>query len=741
MHPPATKSVDLTKPFQTPPQPRNQVVQLPIPAIRRTRLLPWWELVLHGTCILAGIVLFGLCSRNVYFLDFGQPSLNSILNALQFAAKAHDMILVASLTTMILYVTRYQLCARKGLPLGYLSCALHLSNIDCLLSREFWFASLAHRQFQWFGMLILVATVMTAILGPSSAILMIPDLDWWPVPDPFSGHVGVMYINKSYDILWPSRVNASIVANAQECLDRGPTAPALPPSCPFNMMVEISQWLINNYNRGSPPNLTKSADLGVVRYLSASTENTTSHPNDTVYGYSVGSSAMTHLSRNLDTVMLYAESQKLNMIKPSRPLITLASANKSQPLRRPLVQVQCGFPYDITHAEFINVTFPSDQIHTKSGRPSPIPDLSISLNTTQFRKQNLGPFLDWRDFSNITGRPIIGASVGMRFFSPQLMFDSFEGDEATGLLPCTIESYWIPTTLARDPMFGATVLLDNANPLDVVKSSSLMEQARDLYIDTSYFDMLNTPVHDRDAPLGVIAWELDWLSYKPGHGFDGVMSQRWPWIVATTLSLQLTDGLSRYADTEALYLYGGLAGIPVNTSYVVDLRYIDSMNVYDYKLPKQHGPDFAAYVRATPELHTVVIWTVQRFGYAWGFGRATKYLAFLVIFAQMLCICIYTAFVASRKWRCDGWSSLAEWLVLGIQSPRSELLKGHSTNIRDRATFGRTVRIMEHISDGKRPILEISEADTRKSQIIKSEVEVGLTDTAYRRLKAEKKYR
>lgn len=553
-----------------------------------------------------------------------------------------------------------------------------------------------------------------------------------------------MYFNRSYDSLWPSRINSSMVAGLQECLDFGPLGVALPPRCPFNMMPEISQWLINNYNRGSAPNLTKSADLGVIRYLTSSHEDTAEHANNTVQGYSIGSTATTYLARCLDCIWLYAEKQKFNMIKPARPLISLSSSNDKYPLRRPLVQVQCGFPYDITHTDTIKVTFPTDQLHNKSGRVFEALNLSSTVNTSVFRNIPSGPIFQWVDFSETTNRPLWGALVGMKFFSPRLMYgSSFTGAEAYGLMPCTIESHWIPTKMGQDILFGGSLVLDNANPIEVVRDAKLMANALDLYIDRSYLDAVNTPVHDRNPPLGVIAWELNWLSAKPGNGFDGLWKERWPWIVATVLSLQLTDALSRYADWEPLYYWDVPTDLPINESYVVDLRYIYSSRVYNYALPKQYGYDFANHIRGSPELYTEVKWTVERFGYAWGFRRATKYLAAIVIISHAILVLLHTSFVVGRRWRCDNWTSLTELLVLAMQSPRSKLLERSTACTSKHSKFTSNVQILEDIGEGERVVLEVSAENLplrTPDASNQEEDEFGRGGTDARKLKVEKKY-
>lgn len=109
------------------------------------------------------------------------------LNALQFAAKAHEILILVSLTDILLQHIYYGLlCGDEGIPLGFLSAPFYLgSPLQYLFSWEFWagFLQPGIRSGQtrpWItGTVIIVTILLSVAAAPLSAIVMIPREGWW----------------------------------------------------------------------------------------------------------------------------------------------------------------------------------------------------------------------------------------------------------------------------------------------------------------------------------------------------------------------------------------------------------------------------------------------------------------------------------------------------------------------------------------------------------------------------------
>lgn len=101
----------------------------------------------------------------------------SILKALQFVAKLHEILMQASLVNIFVYLVRYQ--ALDGyIPLGALSGAAQASQLSYLWSLDFISAIGSPSFGMWRGAVFAaVATIMMFMItavGPSAAVLMIP---------------------------------------------------------------------------------------------------------------------------------------------------------------------------------------------------------------------------------------------------------------------------------------------------------------------------------------------------------------------------------------------------------------------------------------------------------------------------------------------------------------------------------------------------------------------------------------
>ena len=121
----------------------------------------------------------------------------------QFAAKAHEILIQASLAAIVFSYVRHEMVLGKGLPFGALFSGLQINQISYLWSMEFWGSVSSKHLPIWrkisMGILISVCFILAAAAGPSSAILLIPRLDYWPAG---STHI---FVNATSSDIWPDR--------------------------------------------------------------------------------------------------------------------------------------------------------------------------------------------------------------------------------------------------------------------------------------------------------------------------------------------------------------------------------------------------------------------------------------------------------------------------------------------------------------------------------------------------------
>lgn len=120
------------------------------------------------------IILLMLNTRG-HFVGDVSPS---AITALQFAAKTLEVLIQASLSTILLSLIRHQALFTRRLPLGSLVAPVNATKISYLWSLELWgpltFAQGWDLQKGLTLSFIIATIILAAIVGPSSAVLMIP---------------------------------------------------------------------------------------------------------------------------------------------------------------------------------------------------------------------------------------------------------------------------------------------------------------------------------------------------------------------------------------------------------------------------------------------------------------------------------------------------------------------------------------------------------------------------------------
>ncbi|KPI42576.1 uncharacterized protein AB675_9559 [Cyphellophora attinorum] len=145
-------------------------------AIYHSRLIALILTLTHWVPFGAALTLLVLNSKGIIVADEVDVVQN---NLYQFGAKLFELLMQASIATIILGIVRSQaLEGNDGLPLGMLMASARTHDVSYLWSSEF-FGSLTSTKSRWMrqyarvfavALLILLATVV----GPSGAILLLP---------------------------------------------------------------------------------------------------------------------------------------------------------------------------------------------------------------------------------------------------------------------------------------------------------------------------------------------------------------------------------------------------------------------------------------------------------------------------------------------------------------------------------------------------------------------------------------
>ena len=169
-------------------------------AIRRSRTTALLRTLIHVMPI--GVAIFEIV------LNLKGHFVGNIFDKqsyLQFAAKAHEIAMHASIATILLSYIRYQISTGAGMPFGAVLDGLQFLQISYLWSVELW-SSILSKDFQLrkkacFAVLIVICITVAATADPSSASLLIPRQGLSPRPSTY------LSVNASFLDVWPDRLD------------------------------------------------------------------------------------------------------------------------------------------------------------------------------------------------------------------------------------------------------------------------------------------------------------------------------------------------------------------------------------------------------------------------------------------------------------------------------------------------------------------------------------------------------
>lgn len=167
-------------------------------AIRKSRSAALLRASVHVVPV--GIAIWEVTLNwNTYYV--GSTALRLVYY--QIAGKAHEMMIQASLATIIFSYVRHQMVLGNGIPFGALFSGLQINQVSYLWSMEFWGSVVSNHLSGWKRIstmvFISVCFILAAVAGTSSVILLTPRLDYWPAG---STHI---WVNATVNDIWPDR--------------------------------------------------------------------------------------------------------------------------------------------------------------------------------------------------------------------------------------------------------------------------------------------------------------------------------------------------------------------------------------------------------------------------------------------------------------------------------------------------------------------------------------------------------
>jgi hypothetical protein len=162
--------------------------------------------------LLPALASVAIIAINLHHMFLGRsfPGLitrDSVNNALlQLAAKIQELLVVASMATVVLDALRHEMLSGEGVPLGMIPGGFLFASLQYFWSPGFWgsiSAKLSRRTKLCLGALLLLGGLIATLAGPSCAILVIPRQQL------VSAGGATIYLRGSESSRWPAKVKFS----------------------------------------------------------------------------------------------------------------------------------------------------------------------------------------------------------------------------------------------------------------------------------------------------------------------------------------------------------------------------------------------------------------------------------------------------------------------------------------------------------------------------------------------------
>lgn len=622
-----------------------------------------------------------LSFRSVYWGDLGNSTTqNAILNTLQLVAKFHEICIIASLSAIVLHRIQFDLNG-EGIPFGLLASGYSVSSITYLWSWQFW-AGILNNDLRYIYcsrsslfILLLLVSLLAAVAGPSSAVAIVPRLDWWESRSPVSDSRATYLPNSS--TLWPSKLTADVFQGL-DCVSSNASQSTY---CPSAGWATIAAW--DNYSNWRRPfNITMPiAYTNMVRYLAASSDQInerlfrriTRNPDRAViirHGYSVASSVGELIARNLGC--LYEWSDNQGSLEPmSRPIYTVSRQNREE-LFKPFVSVQCR---DHARDRWKDMQFPHNNLvippmdrYTTEKWKVPESLWRPLINSHDSIKAS------WVDFSAYPGKP----SVGLVVFAKDGMANG-TAFNAPVLVPCTVDARWVPVNTWIDPKIDNFVHEDQANLLDATYGGDprpyphAVSGTRRVSFDQSYIDALAVNVDDGNQSTIEAIIERHFARLVYTIQLD---------TIASLLSVYIADALARaqsaisgrniyHAYSETPGDKGGICGSPHQNENLP--------RNFDFTAPKG----------------TILTYSTLRYGYGWGLKGTPIKLAIVILLLTVAINLVHMISLVHGGWTSCILKTAGEAIALAMNSNQTDILQNTCAGIGKFSTWKRVVKVRE----------------------------------------------
>ena len=661
--------------------------------IRKSRWTALSRCGIHVLPVLISTAILIVNFRQVFIgINFHSEIKSETINQafLQTAAKLQELLIVASLTTIIFQLLRHELTHGGGIPLGMIAAGIEFAKLSYFWSPDF--LGGARRMFQGprrlqriaIFLFLILAGGLAALAGPSCAVLLLPQEQAWPM-----GGTS-FFLNGTKDDFWPLIITGNHLGIESWCSSPNSTGYAVCPSGGFySLWSHYSQVDHSNYMSSVP---TYAYDLSGNHYYWTVTSQQPIIARTISLGIPNGATwvVQPHLSVAIILNQLTQDWWTAILANTREQPSNIGDRQATSRAMNPIASARCS-EGQMLAATDRSVVFPAleaggDQFQqdlpnsTLSDQPTnhlrfswmPLPNAASAVSTWAVLQS------PWT--ADNRSRLVVGCSVQAQWVPSQIMTDAY-----------TFWQGWYPKNVSFEAMYpkkGMPLL----NGTGFASRDSII-------VDESWLDML-TPPTPTEGP-GYVNWRpstiesiinsaklmddiIDVEDHSPLEIWvNGTDSSR-PDLLSSIIQSVFADGLSRI-NVDRLYNKNGSASSWTLADYGKRTDYNDLI------LQGEKGAIDIPDVLPDPSNTLNVRFSISGLSY-----RLTlvQKLAMVVLVLHMAAALVHTTWTLYRRESSGCWDSVTEILVLAQNSrPAYNTLRNTAAGIECSSTFAKKMTI------------------------------------------------
>lgn len=684
----------------------------PITRTNLSRYVNGW--LIHIPALASTAVIIWISWEDWYWFPMEGPwpnlgfTADVMNNILQLPAKIHELLIVASFSSIAIAMLRRRLIG-GGVSLGFLTGGYRVGDILYLASKPFRHSQDFKNPISWefiIALFLVFATLMSTVVGPASAVLLVPTPGWFPLAHSLAfSNLSDCSLPVFYDSIpervWPHTFNAT--PDISECKTIDGMYEAW---CPAGGYSEIWNWAESYGATDLKNNLTFQFPTTDVRRHLVHVEA------DGKYKTVLSTTPSNFFMMGLGLIQKYIDGHNVGLVhSSSRYELTPRLVNYTHPndreldnsIYQPMVQSKCRvYEKQYFTEPGQSMTYPTEAMNCFGDRDcEKVRDAPPTFNEKfLFTKTE-------EDETISTEYTIEGGKVSsVVLIAGQVPnTDDHTKDVA---YTCSLLATWIPSNFSLDPAVSDVLYssLSNAKTLRSVYNQTSIEEARVIRFNRTWLPYLN-PSYEMTTEGGIsfnTSAVLRIIDLISGLGSRASSSRKWPiydrkaedaeLFLSKVFGVYLTEALARTGMARSMMMIQEgddekMQGIDLNTQYTnsdgmfnvellhsnqtqwnfgrgVDVRNYSLTDLYDTILPGFLNFDF----------------DVRRYGYGTGHQRKTVTFARVMMYIYLATVVLYALTVGfahaveltgrGRRLRVLSvvpWADLQDLIVLALKTP------------------------------------------------------------------------